>query len=520
MAINPTSAPGLYVIELPSNAHSIQAAPKSITVFAGYTHPYKTRNFRTAVRIDSWPDYEREFGGLYASGLVDSHVPYAVSQFFINGGSQAYVVGLEAHYRDAANADLGSVTASPPKGTISNIVFTARELTDLIPMRVSIDNVGTPATKADVTISYGPTVETYRGVSLNPADATFLEKRIGIPGQERSQLVTVGPPGGGYTVFTQQSNISINTTPPGGTATTFSESDFGPVAPAPGVFDPDSPLDKVDIFNLLLVPGVTDNSVISAALTFAEHKRAFCILDPPAQAAADGTAGLTPMENLVDPIPKSPNGAIYFPYLRALDPLTASQSELPPSGYVAGQIATTDQVGPWLAPAGLSTVLKATTGVVPRGKLTDARLGRLNALGVNCLKTVPSVGTVVWGARTLVSPNPSFQQWKYVPVRRMALFIEQTLLMNLGWAVFQPNDDPLYVALRTTVSSFMLSLFNAGAFEGATPSQAFRVLCDRTTTTDDDRTNGICNIVVGFRPLKPAEFVVIKIAQLAGQAAA
>ena len=126
---------------------------------------------------------------------------------------------------------------------------------------------------------------------------------------------------------------------------------------------------------------------------------------------------------------------------------------------------------------------------------------------------------MIWGARTLVANNPSFQQWRYSSVRRTALFIEQSLLMSLTWAVFQPNDDPLYLALRTSVTGFMLSLFNAGAFEGATPSQAFRVLCDRTTTTDDDRANGICNIVVAFRPLKPAEFVVIKIAQLAGQAA-
>ena len=131
-------------------------------------------------------------------------------------------------------------------------------------------------------------------------------------------------------------------------------------------------------------------------------------------------------------------------------------------------VANTSKVRP-----GLSTVIGTTTGVVPRGKLTDARLGNLNFRGVNCLRSMPGIGTVIWGARTLVAQNVAFQQWKYVPVRRMALFIEQSLLMSLGWAVFQPNDDPLYLALRTTVSSFMLSLFNAGAFEGATPSLAF-----------------------------------------------
>jgi uncharacterized protein len=520
MAINPTSAPGLYVVELPSNAHTIQAAPKSITVFVGYTHPFKTRRFRTAVAIDSFTDYERQFGGLYRSGLVDSDVAYAVSQFFLNGGAQAYVVGLPPSYWDAANASLGLVSDSPATKQISGITFSARELTDLIPMRITIDNVSAAQDRADVTIAYGPTIETYRRLSLDANSADFIEKRIGTAASPISELVTVAA--GGAAQFNAASNVTLDTTPPANTATTFSEADFAASGAQPGVFDPDSSLDKLDVFNLLLVPGITDVAVSSAALAFAERKHAFVILDPPAQAAADDSEGLPAMQDLWDlgVIPKSQNGAIYFPYLRTIDPLSASQIELPPSGFVAGKIAQTDQVGPWLAPAGLGTVISTTTGVVPRGKLTDARLGQLNFRGVNSLRTIPGIGTVIWGARTLVAGNTAFQAWKYTPVRRTALFIEQSLLMSLGWAVFQPNDDPLYLALRTTVSSFMLSLFNQGAFEGATPSQAFRVVCDRTTTTDDDRANGVCNILVAFRPLKPAEFVVIKIAQLAGQAAA
>ena len=509
MVISATSAPGLYIIELPSNAHTIQAAPRSIAVFVGYTHPFKTRHFKTAVEIDSFTEYERQFGGLYASGVVDSHVAYAVNHFFLSGGVQAYVVGLEPSYWDKDNNDLGLVSQSAATTTIGGIRFTAREITDLIPMRVTIDNIN--AGKADITIAYGPSIETYRGITLTPGDANYIETRIGVVGKEVSSLVTVNP-APNYSLQ-KASNQPLVSTPPAGVATTFNEEDFATV------FDADSSLDKLDVFNLLLVPGVSDTNVCSAALAFAERKHAFVILDPPAQAAADDLDGLTPMQNLVDLIPKSPNGAVYFPYLRTIDPLTAMPLELPPSGFVAGEIAGADQVGPWLAPAGLGTVIATTTGVVPRGRLTEARLGKLNSLGVNCLRTLPGVGTVIWGARTLVADNPSFQQWKYLPVRRMALFIEQSLLMSLGWAVFQPNDDPLYLALRTAVTGFMLSLFNSGAFEGSTPSQAFRVVCDRTTTTDDDRANGICNILVAFRPLKPAEFVVIKIAQLAGQTA-
>jgi phage tail sheath protein FI len=515
MAINPTSAPGLYIVELPSNAHAVQAAPKSIAVFVGYTHPYKTRHFKTAVAINSFTDFERQFGGLYASGVVDRHLPYAVMDFFLNGGAQSYVVGLEPHYRDNVNADLGLVKAFPAKATIGNIEFSATELTDMIPMKVTIDNVNSTSDTADISITYGPTIETYRAVSINATlpsgkpNPNFIEARLA-----NSSLVTVKHTGANYGVYTAASGTAFVASLPAGITTTFDAADFA------AVFQADTSLDLVDVFNLLLLPGISDTTVCSAALSFAERKLAFVIMDPPVQAAADDLGGLPTMQDLIDNVPKSQNGAIYFPYLQTFDPLTASPMDLPPSGFVAGKIAESDQVGPWLAPAGLSTIINGTIGVVARGRLTDPRLGVLNFKGVNCLRSVPGIGTVIWGARTLVAENVAFQQWKYITVRRMALFIEQSLKMSLGWAVFQPNDDPLYLALRNTVSSFMLSLFNSGAFEGATPSQAFKVVCDRTTTTDDDRTLGICNILVAFRPLKPAEFVVIKVAQLAGQATA
>jgi phage tail sheath protein FI len=259
--------------------------------------------------------------------------------------------------------------------------------------------------------------------------------------------------------------------------------------------------------------------VWSAALSFCERKRAFVILDPLAQAAADPTFAPLPLiAEKIAVMPTSTNGALYFPYLKSLDPLTGRTIEVAPSGYVAGIYARTDlNRGVWKAPAGLETIIQNTTGVVDRGRMTDQRAGTLNPIGVNCIRTFPGAGTVVFGARTQVTANPSFQQWRYVSVRRMALFIEQTLLLNLGWAVFEPNDVPLWVALRTTVENFMLSLFNQGAFQGTKPSEAFRVTCDATTTTQQDIDNGIVNIVVGFAPLKPAEFVIIKISQLAGQ---
>jgi hypothetical protein len=580
-------------------------------VFVGYTHPFKTNpaNWGKAVEIFNFTDYEREFGGLYTSGEIESDVAYAVNQFFLNGGAVAYVVALQPNYYDTGGTNHGLVR--PAALTLGSITFTALEPIDQIPMMVTINNIQTPAgapATADVAISYGSRGETFRKVNVVPGDANFIENRIngisqlvtvtpsynppfvagtnvalsfgkavsvgsiaftaiqptntlpmtvtvtptgaplgstatinvtytgGLPASESytnvnltsgdpnfietlingvSKLITVGPAYQAPAVGVNQAPL-VNTSTVDAGWTTFNAGNFAPV------FQADSSLDKLSIFNLLVVPGVADNGVWSEALAFCERKQAFLILDPPVQDSADGEGSLN-LPLIGDDIqsgiiPKSTNGALYFPYLLSNDPLTGNVMELPPSGFVAGIYSRTDvNRGVWKAPAGLETTVVNTTGVVERGRMTDLRQGTLNPLGVNCLRNFPGIGTVVFGARTLVTDNPAFEQWRYVPVRRMALFLEQTLYRNLGWVVFEPNDEPLWVAIRTTIENFMLSLFHQGAFQGSTPSQAFQVKCDSSTTTQTDIDNGIVNIIVAFAPLKPAEFVIIKIAQLAGQ---
>jgi phage tail sheath protein FI len=507
------SYPGLYIEELPSSAHTITAAPTSIAVFIGYTHPYKTLAFGEAVRIFNFTDYERNFGGLYANDLAHSDVAYAVQQFFLNGGSDAYVVGLKPSVHSASpTTDFPVVT-----GDLVSIRFTGREPVDAAhELGVSLTNANAAGNAADLTITYGARAETFRNVSLL-AGPDFIETRV----NKASALVSVAPTSGaGYGATLLVGSPAALPAPikllepsprPAGAAID-SPPDFT------AAFATDSSLDKVDIFNLMVIPGVTDAGVLSQALAFCERKRAFLIIDPPVADSADGAGATRKIEDDVGAVPKSTNGALYFPYLTSIDALTGKTIELPPSGFVAGIFARTDNNrGVWKAPAGLETTIVNATGVVARGRLSDSRAGVLNPLGVNCLRTFPGVGTVVFGARTLTTLNPAFEQWRYVPVRRTALFIEQTLLRNLGWVVFEPNDEPLWIAIRTSIEAFMLSLFHQGAFQGATPSTAFQVKCDASTTTQTDIDLGIVNILVGFRPLKPAEFVVIKIAQLAGQ---
>jgi uncharacterized protein len=519
MAITPTY-PGIYILEQPSSSHPITAAPTSVTVFVGYTHPFKTNpaNWNRAVQIFSFTDYERQFGGLYTSGVIESQVAYAVSQFFLNGGSVAYVVALPPSYFDSHRISQGFIapgTQWQPTVQVGPVTFYALEPIDLVPMSVTINNIQTstnPPT-ADILISYGSRGETYRKVNLGAqSDPNFVDNRInGV-----SQLVTVtGTPSSTF-VPIGQALMGYVPQSPQPSWTTFSANDFT------NVFQQDSSLDKVAVFNLLLIPGVADNGIWSEALAFCERKLAFVIMDPPVQDSADGY-GLANLPLIGDDIqgsvvPKSTNGAMYFPYIQSGDPLTGNVLHLPPSGSVAGMYSTIDtNRGVWKAPAGLETVILNTVGVVDTGRMTDARQGTLNPLGVNCLRDFPGIGTVIFGARTLATENPALVQWRYVPVRRMALFLEQTFKTNLTWVVFEPNDEPLWTAIKTSIESFMLALFRQGAFQGDTPSQAFQVLCDSSTTTQQDIDNGIVNIVVAFAPLKPAEFVIIKIAQLAGQ---
>ncbi|TJX45566.1 MAG: phage tail sheath family protein, partial [Mesorhizobium sp.] len=163
-------------------------------------------------------------------------------------------------------------------------------------------------------------------------------------------------------------------------------------------------------------------------------------------------------------------------------------------------------------PAGIEATISGADGLT--FKMTDDENGKLNPLGVNCLRSFPNVGRVVWGARTMRGSDQLADDYKYIPVRRLALFIEESLFRGTKWVVFSPNDEPLWSQIRLNVGAFMQRLFRQGAFQGASPRQAYFVKCDRETTTQDDINRGIVNIAVGFAPLLPAEFVVINIQQI------
>lgn len=282
-------------------------------------------------------------------------------------------------------------------------------------------------------------------------------------------------------------------------------------------------LDSVDLINLMVIPGDSDvpATVVSAvwgpASVYCQRRRAFLLVDPPASwTDGSGRPAVVQDTGLVNQLRATlvkDHAAVFYPRIRMN--ARGLVKTLGPTGAIAGLMARTDgSRGVWKAPAGIDAGIRDIVGV--NLKLTDLENGVLNKKGVNCVRVLPN-GIVNWGARTLDGDDDFGSEWKYIPIRRLALMIEESLYRGTRWAVFEPNDEPLWANLRLNIGAFMNSLFRQGAFQGSSPADAYYVRCDASTTTQNDRNLGIVNVEVGFAPLKPAEFVVIKIQQMAGQ---
>jgi phage tail sheath protein FI len=278
-------------------------------------------------------------------------------------------------------------------------------------------------------------------------------------------------------------------------------------------------LEDVDLFNILNLPEVTDTTVLANAIAYAEERRSMILID--IDASVDNfDAARDWINNPTNAGLRHRNAVVYFPRISMADPLQGNRARpFANSGLMAGLYARTDAArGVWKAPAGIEARLRGVQAL--DYVLSDPENGVLNPLGLNSLRTFPVFGSVSWGARTMVGADALASEWKYVPVRRLALFIEESLYRGTQFVVFEPNDEPLWAQIRLSVGSFMNNLFRQGAFQGSTPQDAYLVRCDSSTTTQADIDLGIVNIIVGFAPLKPAEFVIIQIQQLAGQSQA
>lgn len=273
-------------------------------------------------------------------------------------------------------------------------------------------------------------------------------------------------------------------------------------------------LEAEDIFNILCLPGIVDPGILMESDAYCRERRAFLIIDaPPTSKSPNDMASTIAGTSL----PKSNYAAVYYPWIKIADPMNGGQLRVSsPSGTIAGLYARIDSSrGVWKAPAGTEANLVGVQGV--EYKLNDRENGLLNPLAVNCLRLFPDSGCVSWGSRTLAGSDQTGSEYKYIPIRRTALFIEESLYRGLKWVVFEPNDEPLWAQIRLNVGAFMHDLFRQGAFQGTKKQDAYFVKCDSETTTQNDINLGVVNIWVGFAPLKPAEFVILYLQQMTGQ---
>lgn len=452
---------------------------------------------------------------------------------------------------DAGGSEIDAVAAIRPKpvpdpATLTSAVFAATDL-DSLPdathtsLRISLDGYGPDVLDIGDAAASGANLEAKLGNvaarlqaavrALKPANPAYRDFTASVQGA--NQLVLAGGTQGAsasiavtaaplhsiadalHLLTGSTTAQPVNRTLQGGSETPYGPADLYPAfigdrAARKGLYA----LEGVDLFNILCLPGVTDSGVLMDAAAYCEERRAFFVVDAPADAVSPEQMATSVSGTA---LPKSDHAAVYYPWLYIADPLKNGKLRLtPPCGTVAGLYARTDgERGVWKAPAGTEASLVGVQAL--NYSLTDGENGSLNPLGVNCLRNFPVFGAVSWGARTLRGADQMTSEYKYVPVRRLALFLEESLYRGTQWVVFEPNDEPLWAQIRLNLGAFMNGLFRQGAFQGKTPREAYLVKCDRETTTQDDINRGVVNILVAFAPLKPAEFVVIRIQQLAGQ---
>ncbi len=526
MPITPTY-PGVYIEELPSGVRTIVPASTARTAFIGRTVRGPDNK---VTRIQNFGDFSRIFGGLD----VRMTLPYAVQLFFSHGGGDALIVRV-------ANEDAVAATS-----TVNGLPLRAAGPGDWGRfLRVRIDHKVKPGAdgnprsdlfnlsvsllipEADVRID-----EDFRNLSIEPNEPRYFVTVL-----EQDSLLVESAIAAGVAIDRPGPHADLPATGdrnPFGAADRFTQFDANGVdggniddAEILGNEQRKTGLHALDRweaeFSLMVIPPLTRDLDVSPetlgeAARYCQSRRAMLIVDPPVGWTEPANA-----EGQIDQVrdafgPAKKNAAIFFPRIKLPDPLKENRAvEFAPSAAVAGICARTDAArGVWKSPAGIEAGFVGVSAFTI--KMSDPENGRLNPLGINCLRNLPGgIGKVVWGSRTLDGADRLASEWKYLAVRRMALFLEESLFQGTQWVVFEPNDEPLWAQIRLNLGAFMQGLFRQGAFQGRSPREAYFVKCDKETTTQNDINRGIVNIEVGFAPLKPAEFVIIKIQQMAGE---
>jgi uncharacterized protein len=544
-------SPGVYVREVPGGARTIEGVSTSTTIFVGETE----RGPLTVTRINGRTEYGRLFGGYRRrlDGVADPGsgrllMPYALDGYFANGGTSAYILRLcdgfnaldpdttVTAFRDEPGPGVVEFLEASSPGAWGNSVAVAAALstdsaadTDRDRLRLAVFHTPPGSSTAQL-------VEEFDRLSPDPLDENYIVDVL-----RRSSYVRWRT---GVAPFVPAALDNDDITPRFPTAAELS----GDAQPLAGGAGGDDEFDAADlpVFLVDRLQEVDDASLMVAAssrmlpeagladgdfvefqnhfITYVDNRPQldlFFVGDLPSltdaanpimEAAnwATGSGGVAP------PLAATTFNAVYWPHLVVPDPAGVGRNPslaIPPAGYVAGNYARTDgRRGVWKAPAGTEVQLGGVRAL--EFDVLNVHQETLNPRAVNALRRIPSAGLVIWGARTRVPSS----EWRYIPVRRTAIFLRKSIYNGIQWAVFEPNDYRLWQTLRNTIGAFMEIQFRNGAFAGETAREAYFVKVDAETTTPDDQAAGIVNILVGFAPLRPAEFVVVSLQQMAGRA--
>lgn len=491
-------SPGVYVEETSSGAKPIEGVGTSTGAFVGVA---EKGPIDEAVLVTNWTQFVENFGSFSS----DSYLAYSVFQFFNEGGTKCFVV--RAASSDAAAASV-TLQDSTPANTL--LVEALGKGTYGNNLSVSVEN-GTDADTFKLTVMNGEDiVESHDNLVMSETDVddnpniNFIEKRI----NGKSKWISVDIDGEGFTKE-RPKNVAATSLSGGNNGSTLAQSDaIGTESDKRGIHA----FDVVDEINIVSIPDMAgDRGTILAALSYCENRKdCFFVADPPlgletmnVKAFKEGTGDYT--GNAFN----SSYGALYYPWIKVYDPLTNEGKFTPPSGAIVGTYSHSDVArGVHKAPAGtVEGYLNSVTGV--KKIVTKGEHDVLNPVNVNVIRSFPGTGICVWGARTVSADA----EWKYVNVRRLFMFLEESILKASQWVVFEPNDPALWGSVKRNITAFLTRVWRDGALFGKTAEEAFFVKIDEENNPPEVRDAGQLIIEIGAAPVKPAEFVIIRISQ-------
>lgn len=492
-------APGVYIEEIEIGAKPIEGVSTSTAGFLG-----QTERGPTAPRLVTSFD---AFQWIYGGFIENSYLAYAVQGFFANGGRRCFIGRIVAMGATGASAPL---TASGENSQpISVMAIGPGPWGNRVRVKVEDAALQTPS-ESDLfklTVEYlkrdgdaKPAVsEVYDNLSINPASSDYYKKRV----NSASNLITLQHADNSEA---RPVNQDISLEGGGESQETIDADDYKGENADPLERTGLSAFESIDEISMVCIPDENEiqpqpqSPVRDALKVHCETmKDRFAILQ---SSRSPGNVGA-----LIKPV-DSKYAAFYYPWIKIQDPVTNSLKSIPPGGHIAGVYARVDQErGVHKAPA--NEVLRGVSDL--EVKISKGDQDILNPRNINCIRAFPGRGIRIWGART----TSSDALWKYVNVRRLFLFLEESIDEGTQWAVFEPNDEKLWARVKQSISQFLTRVWRDGALMGTTQEEAFFVRCDRTTMTQDDIDNGRLIVLIGVAPVKPAEFVIFRIAQVA-----